>query len=73
MATTPPESLPAFDARGRALPLPPEEERRRALEAMKALDELLNMGDEEEQRATYQALEAALEETRSAHRKWFAE
>src|SRR4051794_28013407 len=42
-------SRPTFDARGRALPLSPEEARRRSEEALRALADVEAMGDEEEQ------------------------
>ena len=64
---------PSFDARGRAIPLPPDKERRRALEAIRALDELDKMGDEEEQRATLRALMQGLNENRLSYRPRFAE
>jgi len=63
----------SFDARGRALPLPPDEERRRSEEAIQALDELDAMGDDEEQGATFAALVAALNEDRLSDRRRFAE
>lgn len=50
----------SFDEHGRALPLSEEEVRRRNAEAIQALDALWDMGDEEEQRATLDALMAAL-------------
>ncbi len=62
-----------FDARGRALALPPKEERRRADEAIRALDQLDTMGDDEEQRATFAVLVAAIEEDRLSDRRRFAE
>jgi len=70
LATRP---LSSFDARGRALPLPPDEERRRSEETIQALDELDAMGDDEEQRATFAALVAALDEDRLSDRRRFAE
>jgi len=50
------------DARGRAIPLTAEQARRRAEEALRALDDVATMGDEEEQRATLDALMRALNE-----------
>lgn len=55
---------PAFDSHGRAVPMTEEEIRRRNEEAIRALDALDEMGDEEEQRQTLDALMAALEEGR---------
>jgi len=52
----------SFDEHGRALPLSEEEVRRRNAEAIRALDALDDMGDEQEQRATLDALMAALNE-----------
>jgi hypothetical protein len=69
MATT---HLPAFDSRGRALPLPEDEERRRALEAIRVLDSLLEMGDEEEQSETFADLVAAIDGDRMSDRRRFA-
>jgi hypothetical protein len=59
---------PAFDERGRALPLPEAEERRRAAEAIQALEDLVNTGDEEEQRETFAALVEALDQNRTSMR-----
>ena len=50
------------DERGRILPLTEEQARRRAEEALRALDDVAAMGDEEEQRATLDALMQALNE-----------
>jgi hypothetical protein len=50
------------DERGRAIPLTEEQARRRAEEALRALDDVAAMGDEEEQRATLDALMRALNE-----------
>jgi hypothetical protein len=52
----------SFDEHGRALPLSEEEVRRRNAEAIQALDALDDMGDEQEQRATLDAVMAALNE-----------
>ena len=63
MTTAPPVSpRRSFDEHGRALPLSEEEVRRRNAEAIQALDALDDMGDELEQRATLDALMAALNE-----------
>lgn len=54
----------AFDADGRFLPQSEEEIRRRAEEVARGLDALDEMGDEEEQRQTLDALMAAINEGR---------
>ena len=54
---------PAFDQQGRALPLPADEEHRRATEAIRALDTLVDMGDDEEQIETFAVLVEAIETT----------
>lgn len=46
----------SVDLHGRALRLTEEEVRQRNAEAIRALDEVAEMGDEEEQRATLEAL-----------------
>jgi len=61
----------SVDARGRAIPLAPEEARRRAEEGIRALDALLDMGDEAEQAATFAAVAAAIDEDRLSDRKRF--
>ena len=61
----------SFDEHGRALPLSEEEVRRRNAQAIQALDALDDMGDEPEQRATLNALMAALNEEPLAHRPRF--
>jgi hypothetical protein len=52
----------SVDAHGRALPMTEEEIRRRNAEAIRGLQALDDMGDEEEQRETLDALLKALEE-----------
>lgn len=52
----------SVDAHGRAIPLSADEARRRAEEALRALDDVTAMGDEDEQRATFDALMRALKE-----------
>jgi excisionase family DNA binding protein len=52
----------SVDAQGRALPLTAEEIRRRNEEAIRALEALDDMGDEDEQRETLEALLKALDE-----------
>jgi excisionase family DNA binding protein len=62
-ATEPPVSpRRSFDARGRALPLTAEEIRRRNEEAIRGLEALDAMGDEDEQRQTLDALLKALDD-----------
>jgi excisionase family DNA binding protein len=63
-AAVPQVTLPrrSTDARGRLIPLSPEEARLRAEEALRALDDVAAMGDEEEQRATLDMLMQALNE-----------
>jgi hypothetical protein len=52
----------SVDARGRAQPMPDEEIRRRNEEAIRGLEALDTMGDEDEQRETLDALLKALDE-----------
>jgi len=52
----------SVDARGRALPMTEEEIRKRAEEAIRALDEIASIGDAEEQNATLDMLMKALDE-----------
>ena len=61
----------SFDARGQAVPLPADEERRKAEEAIRALDRLDEMGEEAEQRATLDALIKGLDENRLSDRRRF--
>jgi excisionase family DNA binding protein len=63
----------SFDARGRAVPLPEDEEQRRQAEALRALDQLDAMGDEDEQGATFAALVDGLDASRTSSRRRFAE
>jgi excisionase family DNA binding protein len=65
-------SRPAFDHRGRALPLPPEEERRRAEEGIRALDALASMGDDGEQAGTFAALAEAIDRAPMSDRRRFS-
>jgi hypothetical protein len=62
---------PSFDARGQAVPLPADEERRMAEDAIRALDHLDEMGEEAEQRATLEALIRGLDEDRLSDRRRF--
>jgi hypothetical protein len=61
----------AVDAHGRLIPLSEEEHRRRAEEGMRALEAVLDMGDEDEQRETLDALMRAIDEDRLSSRKRF--
>jgi excisionase family DNA binding protein len=61
----------SVDARGRALPMTEEEIRRRNEEAIRGLDEVAAIGDEEEQRATFEALKIAVDEEPLSDRKRF--
>ncbi|MGP0063804.1 MAG: hypothetical protein ACLQGP_09425 [Isosphaeraceae bacterium] len=69
-----PESVSPYrsvDIHGRALPMTEEEILQRNAEAIRALDEVAEMGDEEEQRATLEALMTAInEEPLSARRRF---
>lgn len=58
-----------IDAQGRLIPVSEEEIRRRAEEVARGLDALDEMGDEEEQRRTLDALMEALDEDRLSYRK----
>jgi hypothetical protein len=72
MASTPTASPHrSIDEHGRALPMTAEEIRRQNAEAIRALEALKDIGDEEEQRATLVALIAALDEDRLSDRRRF--
>jgi hypothetical protein len=62
VAPTPVSPHRSVDARGRALPMTEEEIRQRAEEAIRALDDIAMIGDEDEQTATLDALLKALDE-----------
>jgi hypothetical protein len=64
MATVPSAVSPhrSVDARGRAIPRTEEEQRRRAEEAIRAMDEIATIGTVEEQNATLDMLMKALDE-----------
>jgi hypothetical protein len=64
MATVPTSISPhrSVDARGRAIPRTEEEQRRRAEEAIRAMDEIATIGTVEEQNATLDMLMKALDE-----------
>ena len=61
----------SFDDRGRAIPLSEEEIRARNEEAIRALDALDDMGDEDEQRETLDFLIKAIDEDRLSDRRRF--
>jgi excisionase family DNA binding protein len=61
----------SVDAHGRALQMTEEEIRRRNEEAIRALDEVATMGDEEEHRATLETLMTAIDEEPLSDRKRF--
>ena len=73
MAIAPSTASPhrSVDARGRALPMTDAEIRARAGEIARGLDALDNMGDEEEQRQTLEALMKAIDEEPLSDRKRF--
>jgi hypothetical protein len=73
MSIAPPSASPhrSVDARGRLLPMTEEEIRRRNEDAIRALDSLDEVGDEEEQRATFDALRIAIDEEPLSDRKRF--
>jgi hypothetical protein len=52
----------SVDIHGRALPMTEEEIRERNAGAIRALDEVAEMGDEQEQRATLEALMTSIDE-----------
>jgi excisionase family DNA binding protein len=63
-AAAPQVTLPrrATDDRGRLIPLSPEQARLRAEEALRALDDVATIGDEDERRTTFEALVQGLNE-----------
>jgi hypothetical protein len=61
----------SVDATGRALPMTDEEIRSRAIEIARGLDALDDMGDEEEQRQTLDALIKAIDEEPLSPRRRF--
>jgi hypothetical protein len=71
IAPTPVSPHRSVDARGRALPMTDEEIRVRNAEAIRALDEIATIGDEEEQRATFDALMVAIDDEPLSDRKRF--
>ena len=73
MAITPASVSPdrSVDIHGQALPMTEEEIAKRNAEAIRALDDVAEMGDEEEQRATLAALMAAIDEGPLSARRRF--
>ena len=61
----------SVDIHGQALPMTEEEILRRNAGAIEALDEVAEMGDEEEQRATLEALMTAIDEEPLSSRRRF--
>jgi hypothetical protein len=61
----------SVDIHGRALPMTEEEILRRNAGAIRALDEVAEMGDEEEQRATLEALMTSIDEEPLSARRRF--
>jgi hypothetical protein len=61
----------SVDEHGRIIPRTEEEQRRHIEEALRGLDALLEIGDEEEQTATFEMLRKALDEDRLSYRKRF--
>jgi excisionase family DNA binding protein len=72
-AAAPQVTLPrrSVDESGRAIRLSPEQARLRAEEALRALDDVATIGDEEERRATFEALRQALNEEPMSNRPRF--
>jgi hypothetical protein len=62
IAPTPVSPYRSVDIHGRALPLTKEQTLERNAEAIRALDDVAEMGDEEEQRATLEALMTAIDD-----------
>ncbi len=73
MPTNDPAILPrrSVDARGRAIPMTVEEVRARADEVARGLEAIDEMGDEDEQTQTFEALVRAVDEDRLSDRKRF--
>jgi hypothetical protein len=71
MSVAQPQKTPSFDSRGRVIPLSEEEIHRRNEEAIRALDALDDIGDEEEQRETLDYLIKAIDEDRLSDRRRF--
>jgi hypothetical protein len=71
IAQTPVSPYRSVDIHGRALPMTAEEIAQRNAEAIRALDEVTEMGDEQEQRATLEALMIAVDEEPLSARRRF--
>ena len=73
MATAPKPVSPyrSVDIHGQALPMTEEEILQRNAGAIRALDEVAEMGDEEEQRATLEALMNSIDEEPLSTRRRF--
>ena len=73
MAIAPDPASPycSVDIHGRALPMTAEEILKRNAGAIRALDEVVEMGDDEEQRATLEALMTAIDEEPLSARRRF--
>ncbi len=61
----------SVDVHGRALPMTEEEILERSAAAIRALDDVAEMGDEEEQRATLEVLMTATDEEPLSSRRRF--
>jgi hypothetical protein len=62
IAPTPVSPYRSVDINGRALPMTEEEILQRNADAIRALDEVAEMGDQDEQRATLQVLMTAIDD-----------
>jgi hypothetical protein len=71
VAPTPVSPYRSVDVHGRALPLTEQEILRRNAEALRVLEEVAEMGDEGEQRATLEALMVAIDEEPLSVRRRF--
>ncbi len=71
IAPNPVSPYRSLDIRGQALPMTEEEILERNTEAIRALDEVAEMGDEQEQRATLEALMTAIDEEPLSARRRF--
>ncbi len=71
IAPEPVSPYDSVDIHGRALPMTEEEILQRNAGAIRALDEVAEMGDEEEQRATLEALMTSIDEEPLSSRRRF--
>jgi len=73
MSQTPKTDTPfrSVDERGRVIPMTEEEVRARNEIAIRGLEALDDMGDEEEQTRTFEALKKAIDEDPLSYRKRF--